>query len=224
MSGPVNTRLPGSAPGRKSWYIQCYDGSVQNATFVSSADHQATSSAEGNVPDGLFSSRATRSAGRPWLFLQLFVLACWAIGCPLAQAGESDQPASTVPTSIASTNSAAATPEAALVETNSLFNSVSNSLSLSVQWQPVITNSLTTATNRSLHDWMWSTTVFALEKADDDGIDLFSDQVGNGHFGIANFQAGYGQVYDSDSIVLRGRNGTSWEEPRYLFVKKVIKF
>ena len=53
---------------------------------------------------------------------------------------------------------------------------------------------------------------------------LFSDQGGNGSFGFANIQAGYGQAYDSDSIVLRGRNGTAWEETRYVFVKKVIKF
>lgn len=53
---------------------------------------------------------------------------------------------------------------------------------------------------------------------------LFSGQSTAGSFGLAGFEAGYGQAYDSDSIVLRGRNGTVWEETRYVFFKKVVKF
>ena len=53
---------------------------------------------------------------------------------------------------------------------------------------------------------------------------LFSGPSSAGSFGLAGFEAGYGQAYDSDSIVLRGRNGTVWEETRYVFFKKVVKF
>jgi hypothetical protein len=52
----------------------------------------------------------------------------------------------------------------------------------------------------------------------------FSRQSGNGNFGFANIEAGFGQAYDNDSIVLRGRNGTAWEETRYVFFKKIVKF
>jgi len=53
---------------------------------------------------------------------------------------------------------------------------------------------------------------------------MVSGQPGNGNFGFANFEAGYGQAYDCDSVLLRGRNGTAWEETRYVFFKKVVKF
>jgi hypothetical protein len=53
---------------------------------------------------------------------------------------------------------------------------------------------------------------------------LFAGQSGNGNFGFANFEAGYGQAYDCDSVVLRGNNGTATEETRYIFLKKVVKF
>lgn len=52
----------------------------------------------------------------------------------------------------------------------------------------------------------------------------FGRQPGNGNFGIANLEAGYGQAYDCDSVVLRGNNGTDSEERRYFFFKKVVKF
>lgn len=139
-----------------------------------------------------------------------------ALGQHCCPAGEPEKPVSAVATPVSSTNVAAVTPESSRVETNAL--------SLGNQSQLASTNLLTTTTNRSLPDFTWNAATFSLKQADDDATDLFSDQQGNGHFGFANFQAGYGQLYDSDSIVLRGRNGTSWEEPRYLFVKKVIRF
>jgi hypothetical protein len=53
---------------------------------------------------------------------------------------------------------------------------------------------------------------------------LFSGQTGNGNVGIMNFEAGYGQAYDPDAVILRQRNGTGLEEPRYVFFKRVVKF
>ncbi len=53
---------------------------------------------------------------------------------------------------------------------------------------------------------------------------VFSGQPGNGNFGFANIEAGYGPAYDCDSVVLRGNNGTATEETRYLFFKKSVKF
>ena len=40
----------------------------------------------------------------------------------------------------------------------------------------------------------------------------------------ASHRNAYGRTLMTDSIVLRGRNGTAMEETRYLFFKKVIKF
>jgi hypothetical protein len=53
---------------------------------------------------------------------------------------------------------------------------------------------------------------------------LFAGQPGNGNFGILNFELGYGQAYDPDSVVLRSHNGTATEEPAYVFFKRVVKF
>ena len=188
---------------------------MQNATFVSSADHKATRSADGNFPGGFSLFRATLCAQSPRLIIQL-LLASLVIGHSSGRAEETEKPASPVATLLMATNAAGVATEISAPATNSL--------SLSVQLQPVATNSFATTTNRSLSDFSWTAVVIDLEKEDDDTTGLFPDQPGNGHFGFANFQAGYGQAYDSDSIVLRGRNGTAWEEPRYIFVKKVIRF
>jgi hypothetical protein len=53
---------------------------------------------------------------------------------------------------------------------------------------------------------------------------FFSNQLGDGNVGFFNLEAGYGQAYDRDSVVLRGRNGTGLEEPRYIFFKRIVKF
>ena len=52
---------------------------------------------------------------------------------------------------------------------------------------------------------------------------LFSAQVGDRGFRIANIQAGYGMVC-MDPVFLHGRNGTAAEEPSYVFVKTSLKF
>jgi len=52
---------------------------------------------------------------------------------------------------------------------------------------------------------------------------LFSAQVGDRGFRIANLQAGYGMVC-MDPAYLHGRNGTAMEEPSYVFLKTSLKF
>jgi hypothetical protein len=101
-----------------------------------------------------------------------------------------------------------------------------NSLSLAVS-QPVEKSTL--VIGNALHpigdmDMQSMSTVTLVIKKAPEPTGFFSDKTGNGSFGFANFQAGYGQAYDCDSIVLRGRNGTAWEETRYVFFKKVVKF
>jgi hypothetical protein len=53
---------------------------------------------------------------------------------------------------------------------------------------------------------------------------FFFNQSGDGNVGFFNMEAGYGQAYDRDSVVLRGGNGTALEEPRYIFFKRIVKF
>lgn len=55
------------------------------------------------------------------------------------------------------------------------------------------------------------------------GGGLFSTQVGDRGFRIANLQAGYGMIC-MDPIFTRRRNGTAMEEPSYMFVKTSLKF
>lgn len=99
-----------------------------------------------------------------------------------------------------------------------------NSFSLSFQ-QPATSPALPAATPaRPADDAHSAVTVVVLKQDPRASTGLFSRQPGNGNFGFANIEAGYGQAYDCDSIVLRGRNGTTWEETRYIFFKKVVKF
>ena len=55
------------------------------------------------------------------------------------------------------------------------------------------------------------------------GGGLFSTQVGDRGFRIANIQAGYGMVC-MDPVFRRGRNGTAMEEPSFFFLKTSLKF
>jgi len=52
---------------------------------------------------------------------------------------------------------------------------------------------------------------------------LFSTEVGDRGFRIANLQAGYGMVC-MDPAYLHDRNGTAMEEPSYVFLKTSMKF
>lgn len=52
---------------------------------------------------------------------------------------------------------------------------------------------------------------------------LFSTQVGDRGFRIANIQAGYGMVC-MDPVFKRSRNGTALEEPSFVFLKTSLKF
>lgn len=52
---------------------------------------------------------------------------------------------------------------------------------------------------------------------------LFSAEVGDRGFRIANLQAGYGMVC-MDPAFLHGRNGTAMEEPSFVFLKTSLKF
>ena len=52
---------------------------------------------------------------------------------------------------------------------------------------------------------------------------LFSTQVGDRGFRIANIQTGYGMVC-MDPVYTRRHNGTAMEEPCFLFVKTSFKF
>ena len=39
-----------------------------------------------------------------------------------------------------------------------------------------------------------------------------------------NFQTGYGRVFYDDSVIVRGNNGTVWEEPGCLYLKARFRF
>lgn len=188
---------------------------MQIATFVSSADHKATRSADRNVPSGFGLLRAKLCAGSPGLIVKL-LLASLVIGQCAGHAEENVKLTSVATTETNSTNTLTTVPKMSVTETNFL--------SYSFLPQPAMTNLLATTTNFSKDDFSSVAAIFALEKKIPGSTSLFSEQPGNGNFGFANFQAGYGQAYDCDSVLLRGRNGTAWEEPRYLFVKKVVRF
>jgi len=115
--------------------------------------------------------------------------------------------------SVTVTNTIEAASNAPTVETNSVSISVI---------QPA--RSISGVTNRPLLDDLSSTASITLVIQKKSEAGTFSRQAGNGSFGFANIEAGFGQAYDSDSIVLRGRNGTAWEETRYVFFKKIVKF
>jgi len=97
-----------------------------------------------------------------------------------------------------------------------------NSLSASFTLKPVVLP--TPAALRPNDSDYPALPVVALIKKHPASAGLFSRQPGNGNFGFANIEAGYGQAYECDSVVLRGNNGTGIEETRYIFFKKVVRF
>jgi len=99
-----------------------------------------------------------------------------------------------------------------------------NSLSLSFKEPASKTSTLLNPILSPTDDLQSAARVVVVIKKNPEASGFFSGQSGNGSFGFSSIQAGYGQAYDSDSIVLRGRNGTAWEETRYFFFKKVVKF
>lgn len=189
---------------------------MQNATFVSSADRKATRSAGelGNVSNGFSFLRASLCAGSP-RFVLVLTLATLVIG---QYSSRADEPvklalASHVTTS---TNATKVSPKVTTTDTNSF--------SATFHPRPVTVTLPTTTTARPLDNAQPLVPVAILIKKQPAPSGIFSGQPGNGNFGFANFEAGYGQAYEPDSIVLRGRNGTQYEETRYLFFKKVVKF
>ncbi|MCU0785738.1 MAG: hypothetical protein MUF81_17185 [Verrucomicrobia bacterium] len=49
--------------------------------------------------------------------------------------------------------------------------------------------------------------------------------LGNGGtLALGKLQAGYGRIFDGDSVITRGRNGTAWEEASCLYVKVIFRF
>jgi hypothetical protein len=190
---------------------------VQNATFVSSADRKATRSAGelGNVSGRFSFLRASLCAGSP-IVIVFLTLATLLIGQRLSQADEPVKLAMVSHSTTASTNATKAAPKATTTDTNSF--------SASFQQHPVTTSLPVATTVRPLDNPQPLVPVAALIKKRPAPAGLFSGQPGNGNFGFANIEAGYGQAYECDSVVLRGRNGTQYEETRYIFFKKVVKF
>jgi hypothetical protein len=45
-----------------------------------------------------------------------------------------------------------------------------------------------------------------------------------GTLAVGKLHAGYGAIFDDDSVITRGRNGTAWEETSFLFVKVSFRF
>ena len=124
--------------------------------------------------------------------------------------------AASAPSSVSTTNTTTSAAKDSGLDTNSLTLSFKEPASkASVPRNPAL--SLT-------DDLQSAARVTVVIKKNPESTGFFSDQGGNGSFGFSGIQAGYGQAYDSDSIVLRGRNGTAWEETRYFFLKKVVKF
>jgi hypothetical protein len=119
------------------------------------------------------------------------------------------------------TNTVKSTTKAATIDTNSFTLSVSQRL--------VTPSLLSPAAERAPDNAGRALTFIALTKKPSTPpagslAALFNGLPGNGNFGFSNFEAGYGQAYEADSIILRGRNGTTLEEPRYIFFKKIVKF
>jgi len=192
---------------------------VQNATFVSSADRKATRSAdELGIVLGRFSFlRAKLCAGSPGV-IAVIIVTTLTVGQYCSHADEPVKLALASPTSVSTTISTTNTTKV-VRQTSS---PTTNLFSASFEHQPA-TPGLTTPPLGLANGTTDSTRVVLTRKPRVDS-GLFSTQPGNGNFGFANFEAGYGPVYDCDSIVLRGRNGTTYEETRYIFVKKVVKF
>jgi hypothetical protein len=190
---------------------------VQNATFVSSADRKATRSAGelGNVSDRFSFFRARLCAGSP-----RFIAALTLISLVIGQcSGKAEEPIKLALVSHSPAPSTNAVKVAAKVSTAD-----TNSFSASFRQHPVTTSLPITAAGRSADNASTVVPVPELIKKRPAPGGLFSGQPGNGNFGFANIEAGYGQAYDCDSVVLRGHNGTAYEETRYIFFKKVVKF
>lgn len=45
-----------------------------------------------------------------------------------------------------------------------------------------------------------------------------------GALAIGNLRVGYGELFRAETVIETGRNGTRWEEPKYLFVKTCFAF
>lgn len=193
---------------------------MQNATFVSSADRYATKGAGGfEIALGrFFPFPAQLCAGSPRLTLILIFLTL-ALSPGIGRAGELAA-ALQASLSLVATNAPAV--EAAVEEPNSY--------SLSFSQRPVNfalgAVTLRTETENLSHASSVSFVVPQKWLLVSRGRlrSFFSGQAGNGNVGLMNFEAGYGQAYDPDSVVLRSRNGTGLEEPRYVFFKRIVKF
>lgn len=170
----------------------------------------------GNVSGRFSFLRAELCAGSPRLIVVL-TLAALVFGRDNCPADEPVKLAMATHATTSSTNAAKVTPKTTTAETNSFSASFR---------QPPATASLpVTASGPATTDNNYSAVVvIALVKKRPAPTGLFAGQPGNGNFGFANIEAGYGQAYDCDSVVLRGNNGTATEETRYIFFKKVVKF
>ena len=183
---------------------------VPNATFVSSAGRKATRVGDcANVPKRFSFLRAKLRAERPGLIVLLMLATLAGLQCSI----RADESVSTNTPLVTTTNSIALAALALNLDTNQLSISTNEPASR-----------FSGTTNQPFGDGPSSTAsvIVVIQERSDSG--RFSDQSGNGSFGFANIEAGFGQVYENDSIVMRGRNGTAWEETRYLFFKKVVKF
>lgn len=148
-----------------------------------------------------------------------FTVVILAILVAAPSATRADEPVKPLSTSTNTTSSVTNSINPAQAISVSQSNSVLISLS-----QPAGTTNVVGIANQPSADDLSATAsvVVVIQKRSE--VEALSTQSGKGSLGFANIEAGYGQVYDNDSIVLRGRNGTAWEETRYVFIKKVIKF
>ena len=202
---------------KEFWYVHCLIAPVPTATFASSAGHKA-SRIIGDLEN--ISSRSfplhAKLRGERLNLIALVMAAGFAMCSRYAWA---DEPIKLPLTSTNTTDSVALTNSIEVA--SNAFSIQTNSFSLSVS-QPVPNGS--GATNQLFVGELLSTAQMTLVIQERSEVGTFSRQSGNGSFGFANIEAGFGQAYDNDSIVLRGRNGTAWEETRYVFFKKVVKF
>lgn len=218
---------PGAAPGKNCWYVQCWKGGVQNATFVSSADSRLTRSAgELGIVSRFSSLRAKLCAGSPRLLTVLTAISLVIGRCCCSAADETVKLALVSHGTATPTNANKVSPKPVKVVKPAAADADSDTNTLTLSFdQPSVSTSLSAATTDRASERPHSpgVTVVHVKKRPAPG-GLLTRQPGNGNFGFANIEAGYGQAYDADSVVLRGRNGTANEETRYLFFKKVVKF
>jgi hypothetical protein len=217
-SKPIQSPITRRSDGNNYWHIRCWVKDVPNATFVSSAGRKATRIAgdRGTVRNRFSLLPAKLRAERPGLIALLILPALVGLECSI-RADESASPASV------------ATNTAWVVNTNSIglaaqTSNVETQHDLIFTNQPAIASSTSPTTNQPSGAGLPATTSFIVVIQERSDPQRFSDQSGNGSFGFANIEAGFGQAYENDSILMRGRNGTAWEETRYFFLKKVVKF